>query len=559
MDIQPKAKPGPWRAETLGLLLLLLGLALLAWQLWGYFVPAYYGLTDENGYLVTAQGLALRGDPAKTIRDPYQFAGETMMQRDPATLFVRQPIGYPLLCAAAYKIMGPDGPFWVSPALALAAVLATYTLVRSVLGPLPGGLAALVIGSHSLVAYYGLRALSHSTDLLLCTLGLWLLWRWYKRGGWWTAGLAGLILGFAVTVRYLDVLLWPAAAFLFAAQTIGWGSARVAGSRHASWKDVAAGLAGITAGLLPVLWYQHVAFGAFWRTGYAAGGNATSFSIGWFIQHIPMLCDCLLRPGLGLVLLTPLAVAGIVALWWRARVLGVFLALWIGLLVGGYTAYYGAPQSNTLLYARFFLGVYPALVLAALWLGFGAGWTGRASRVAQVAVALAALLTASLNFSDARMSHELRQLYFVNRMADAAVRLTTQHAPAGAVVVADYWMAYLLDYRGDFQIYDAGHFQTAWVAKLQADLTHVPHEFDPQRTSQLLRLMGGKTDAQLAALLRDLLAAHLRTGRTVCLLTLQEQRQAWVERLGPDLRLVDVADNPYTMGLYRVELATKDP
>src|SRR4051812_18973376 len=103
---------------------ILLALALLYYAATSFFacIPAIHGLADEHGYVTTARQLVLRHSFAQRHEDPYAFIGETFMQspQDPQTYYLRQPIGYPVLCAAAYAVGGRDAPFFVNPICGIA-------------------------------------------------------------------------------------------------------------------------------------------------------------------------------------------------------------------------------------------------------------------------------------------------------------------------------------------------------------------------------------------------------------------------------------------------------
>ena len=336
------------------LALLALALLLFSFRTYNLAVPTFYGIADEHGYMMTAKRLATHASLSQHQPDPYAFIGETMMQSpaDPATYYLRQPIGYPLLLAAAYCIGGPDAPFFVNPFLGLALLTAIYIIGRELGAPLMAAIAALVLALHPLLLYYTVTPLSHIPDMAAAAWAIAIALLWRKNPNPWLAAATGTLLALAITIRYTNVLLALPLAIILLDKAKQLSARTLA--RHAAGAALATFLL-----LIPLLIYHAIAYGGPFRTGYSAGGNATSFSLTWFFQHAPAMARILLHLGTGLgLLLLPLA-AGLIILAMKNRFALALLGAWALPPLLLYTAYYGMPESNTLLYARFALAPLP--------------------------------------------------------------------------------------------------------------------------------------------------------------------------------------------------------
>ncbi|MGN6367555.1 MAG: ArnT family glycosyltransferase [Phycisphaerae bacterium] len=509
------------------LLLLLAAVLIYSFRAYNLAVPSFYGIADEHGYMMTAKRLATHGAFAQHQPDPYAFIGETMMQsaKDPTVYYLRQPVGYPLLLAAAYWLGGPGGPYFVNPLLGIALLIAVYIIGRELGAPLMGAVAAIVLACHPLVLYYTVTPLSHVPDMAdaAWTIALALLWRKHPHAGL-AAGI-GAFLGLAIMIRYTNVLLALPLAVILLDKMKALPRRQLA--RHAA-------LAGLLTFLfmIPLLIYHTVAYGSPFRTGYSAGGNATSFSLAWLVQHAPVMAGILFSPGTGLGILLLGLAAGLILLSLRNRFALALLLAWALPSLLLYTAYYGMPQNNILLYARFALASFPPLILlAVLWPAALPKkrplLTGIAAAIAAISIPFA-LFSPYISAQLAELNNTMLGEYTIGNLVRAEV-------PPGSVLLADLFTQYYLDYVGDYTVYTRDMYANKILAKRLADLQHTPHENDPARTQQMADLLGGKDDQQLTRILRDRLARYDAAGTPVYLLTANTRGEAWSQILGARL------------------------
>ena len=184
------------------LLVVVLFGALLA----GYFVPASEGV-DQNGYICAARRLALTGSAAKYIAHPLEYVSDNVVQTGAGLYYPKYPLGYPWLCAFAWRLGGPDAVFLVNPILAALALAGVFLLARAMVNAYAGALAAILLVTNPWHAYFGLTALSHSGSIAFAVWGMYFLWRWVVGGGRVNAFAAGALTAYACTIRYSEALL----------------------------------------------------------------------------------------------------------------------------------------------------------------------------------------------------------------------------------------------------------------------------------------------------------------------------------------------------------------
>ena len=177
------------------------------------------------------------------------------------------PFGLSLLLVPAYVVAGHflGNGIYAILLCALGSIVVIYVLGVKLGGRWCGSFAALFLITHYGFWQYSQKIMSEVPSVLLLTsvLALVLSVR-EKREAGFRCVVAGAILGFAVTVRY-DNLLWfaPTAALLSGA-----------GSWRERLRRVGLCLAGLAPWILLLAAYQQATFGRPWRTGYSHWGNA---------------------------------------------------------------------------------------------------------------------------------------------------------------------------------------------------------------------------------------------------------------------------------------------
>ncbi len=331
-----------------------------------YWTPAHQG-TDQNGYLVGgklfSQTLLMAQKPTKIGHpeefDPHQFIASMWVasSNNPQHFWPKYPLGLPLLYAISLWVGGSYGvaiAHLISPVAMALTVLGVFFLARQFTGSFPAILAMLVYATSPIVTWCANNPNSHATTVFCCVWGMLCILHWWRRGGWYWALAGGFLVGYAATIRYTEGALILPIAFA-ALANLRWRSLR-------SW--IESSLVGV-GWLIPVgvlLTYNYLAMGTL--TGYDATNESTGFSWAFFYDNWETITRQLSENGLFFIM--PIAIAGLIAMfWWNLRV-AIFFWLWAGPCLTIYTFYYWAPDG--LGYLRFVLTVLPPMVVGAFWL-----------------------------------------------------------------------------------------------------------------------------------------------------------------------------------------------
>jgi hypothetical protein len=369
--------------------LLFLGVALLITCgyfhfITSYWLPAHPGV-DQNGYLVGGKQMALTGSTGIKPANPFQYVGMMwVMSGDPAGNDVwyhpKYPIGLPLLNAIPLWINWDAGKHWallISPASTGAALLGMFLLVRLLAGSFVGVMAMILLGMNVVTLSLANNPNSHAPALAFVVWGMFLLIRWWQTGAIWRGILAGLVLGFSVTIRYLDggLLLLPLLAAVLCALRYR-GILRVDRVRVVIWLTVVAGLCGLKYfGFLQMGW-DRLGIGLGLATLLCALDSPGVIRVGW---HRLAACVAVAAGATwfrfrveNVQIQWIAAAAGLLAVvaivpWWRFRLSPRSAELWRGvvavaLVVG--VVLLKVPQSLSQEY-----GDYALMILAATFIG----------------------------------------------------------------------------------------------------------------------------------------------------------------------------------------------
>ena len=175
-----------------------------------FYAPADSGV-DQNAYLVGGRLIAQTGSLKYVLPNAFAYTGGMFVRMPTGVYYPKYPAGLPLLYAAVFKLFGPDrGPvyaFLVSPVSAVAAVLGTFLLARAVAGSFAGVMAAVLLGTSQVMLSLADNPNSHAACTAVIVWGMYLLVRWWTTGSVWQGMLAGLLIGYAYTIRYTEGLL----------------------------------------------------------------------------------------------------------------------------------------------------------------------------------------------------------------------------------------------------------------------------------------------------------------------------------------------------------------
>ena len=482
-------EPAHARRSVLGGLLLAVFLTLYAMLLHGFYVPAHPGV-DQNGYMVTARLLSEHGRLYFKPHNPLQFAGRMMVLTPDGKIFAKYPPGVGFLGAMARMIYRPSAMYMVDPICTVMALFFAYLLFRSLLDPFMAMIGVIWLGLNPVTLMYGDDANSHGAALGFTVLGFWALLTWWRKGGLWRGMIAGLALGFCCSIRYTE-FLWcmPLLAVVILAVR---GHSR-------SWRQ---GLTVLIAFAVPVgilALINWSSFGAPWRTGYWFCKEQTGFAWHYFIGNPTGMPP---RQGnwqsvleqmenLGLFLLFPLAIAGLIRLFWTSRKLALVIALWVVPSATVYMFYYWAPANDfTTGYLRFFLDIFPALIMVALWLLARAAGPDANAR----ALIVGLLTMVGAGYSAYIMTPQMLNAKETKLQLVAARQALQEQLKPGSVVFADEQMCNYLNSMGGYRLYSASLFAPQAFMQFDRVADHSgPIPFQQARADLYAHLLGRRT------------------------------------------------------------------
>ncbi len=522
------ASPETRRVRYLFLALAITGAAAFFLFTCQYWVPADPNV-DENAYLVGGRMLALHGSPGFTPPDPYSLVGKMWIVTRDGKAYPKYPLGVSLLVAATLKTLGPAvglrAAYLISPVLMALALLAVFLLVREVAGSFAGLLAEIALALSPVVLLEAIDPDSHATDLFFVAWGMFLLLRWWRLEGFRSAAGAGLLLGYAVIVRYTEgLLLLPIGLVILF---------RLRQDR----KVIAQAAVLLGCWLVPPIFQMVFNLRALHGlTGYGATGESTAFAWAYFAHNWGMTVRQLFT--FGLVLALPVGVLGLIFLSARSWRLAAVLWAWLlpNLLL--YTAYYYALENDGVNYIRFFLTVFPPVALGAAWL---LTWGAQLSNLRRVLQPLAALALVGLGgVLSLRTTLPLLRSDHAERLgAAAADREVLAHAPAGSVVFGPQEALMALQFVGDYRLYGRNVFSRRGIDELAKIRPGEPNPLQPERARALYDRLKGYGNRDLALLQRGLAVRALDGGQRVFVIAPAAAGAAWLRFVRAELDASD--------------------
>lgn len=437
---------------------------LVAWAAflgYAYFLLSYCapGLSrpgiDENAYLLAGRSIVEHGSAGFKPTDEFQFVGAMWVRTEDGVFppprwvpsafrealtarveagwyYAKYPSGVGLLDAAflwllggAHSLYAAEAAFLLAPMGTALGVFGMFFLGRRVTGSsFLGLMGMLMLGCGQTTLDFSLVAGSHGPDLAFVAWGMLMLLRWWQgaRGGMWNGVAAGFILGYAVTLRYTEALL----LFPLNPLTQVLEDTSLKANHPHVWSVLSAlkvlpigplGMAAITmwrprklgtwaTSALPILaWCVPVgclvAFNWFTlghATGYDTTHESTGFTTAEFVKKWQFSLYQVTT--YGTLFLAPLGFVGLGAMFRQSWRLGWFCAMWFlpGALL--YVAYYWGQGMPGTAYLRFYLSLYPPLILGALWL-VSAAMRGASARRGSIGmpVAVGAVVAISTSIS----------------------------------------------------------------------------------------------------------------------------------------------------------------
>lgn len=493
-----------------------------------FWTPAHGGV-DQNGYLVGGKMLAEHGSMALVPRRPdtgridsFQFIGRMWVGFDLGTpqerYLPKYPLGLPLLYAGALHLGGERHGltllYLVSPLAMAASLIAVYLSARLLIGSLSALAITLLVASSPATLLLTNNPNSHAVTLLLVSWGMFLLIRWWLKGGWISAALSGLLLGSAVSIRYSEgTLLLPLSLVaMMRLKDAGWADRLRIG-------QAACLLVGWALPVIALLAHNQWAMGAW--TGYGPTNESTGFRWEYFVENWDTMLRQLYQTGMTLVF--PMAIGGLAAGFvWNWRIAAILCA-WIVPCLLLYTAYYWAPDALNIGYTRFFLTIFPAMGICAfgllLWpvthLPAADGLIRKRLKLGGgVALGVVTLLSVALGINNAGGSLQSDRVARRN-LQDRANQVMAVVPPGSVLISYDMNLLHHLQMASQYTLYSPEVFNRGQLNRLGNRDPNEPQGLDPTRSRYMLELTEGMTQNDLDHFRDQLLSSLIRTGHRV--------------------------------------------
>jgi len=327
--------------------------------LMSYFEPAY-STPDAHSYYFQAKLLATKQHTWFVPESPMQYIGHHWRRNTAGRYYCVHAPGLAVILAPVYRLLGPQATLYVSPLLTSLSLLGLFLLCRLWVGSVAGLIAVVFMAVNPFANEHALFGDANCAAAFFLVWSMYFLALWDRARKYRWVFLAGLFAGTMVTIRYPEALYLPAMIGFVALSRRDGDPVRL------SLSSILALVTGMAVPLVPLMVRNHLAFGAFWRTGYSLAFETSSFfGLRCILQFFPRYLQLLLNDGAGIVL--PLGILGIALMIAHQthRAKGLLLAALIGPITLLYMAYFWGPDRQSM---RYFIPTFYLYCLAAVWL-----------------------------------------------------------------------------------------------------------------------------------------------------------------------------------------------
>ncbi|MEW6141926.1 MAG: glycosyltransferase family 39 protein [Chloroflexota bacterium] len=323
--------------------------------LMGYFQPAI-STPDAQGYFAQARLIATEGKTWLEPESSVQYIGPHWLHAGGNRYFTTFPPGLPAILAVPYKAFGPTAALLVNPLLACLSLLGLFLLCRLWLGGAWALLATALMAFNQVANEHALIGDAHTAVAFFLIWALYFLTRWAKTNSpWWILG-AGLFFGIIPAIRYVDALFCLAfVAFVLLHFQ----------NSQSFWRSFIAGMVGVAIPVGVLAIHNQVAFGAFWRTGYALSGEQSAIGWQYFVNNWFSYLQQLMSEGCGLLFGLGLIGTAVLCALPDTRKTGILFALLIVPVTVAYMSYYWRPDPQSM---RFLMPTFAVYTVAGVWL-----------------------------------------------------------------------------------------------------------------------------------------------------------------------------------------------
>ncbi len=491
------------------------------------FTPAYPEV-DPDGYIALAKRMAAMQPLAVRDDDIFQHQSHVWVENARGELAPKFAPGYSAILAVFYRLGGDDAIYWVGPAAGLIGLVGCFLLFRLWASPITSALGAAALAANPMFLVYTGYPLTHGLDTAIVAWGMLFLFRWRRAGRRLDAARAGLLLGFACTVRHTHVLLAGVAAVAIFDQLFLARRRRLrdpSAPEPASAGSIAWLIGSYAVGPALLAAYDFALFGSPLVTGYGLSEEQSAFSLAQLGGNITAVFAGLSREMPALTFQ-----AGLLALLVMGpRVELAMRLLWFVPAFLAYASYYWSGARTE--HLRFYLFLFPLLVGATLGaLDRLAGSLRRRIIAAVCWCALAVSLAAAGGWRlvPAVVSNPgTRELAALGRTAGASLQ-------PDAVIFSRWRRGNAIGSRRDFRYYDLRAFTPRFPLERSADSNP---RWQPVRYERLRQFYATHSADELRAMRVELTRGFITRGRQVVMLIPCGTETQEARELGPEFQL----------------------
>jgi len=271
----------------------LLGLLLVGGHfifLMSYFEPAI-STPDAQSYFVQAKLLAKEGKTYLQPESPLQYIGFHWNHTGDNRYYSTHAPGLPAILALVYWLFGPKATLLVNPLMASLSLLGLYLLCRLWVGQGWALLAAALMAVNPFANEHALFGDAHTAVSFFLVWALFFLASWSRTYSAWCALAAGFCIGIIPAIRYPELILCPAfGIFVLFHYKID----------KTFLRSIIAFAIGAAIPIAALCLRNQIAYGGFWKTGYAIAIGQKTFGWNYFVDSFLPFLIMLLANGCGL-------------------------------------------------------------------------------------------------------------------------------------------------------------------------------------------------------------------------------------------------------------------
>ena len=511
------------------LLVFFILLGFIAWT-GTYWVPADPGY-GENAYLLAAQRFVDNFSMAYSPPDEYHFVDGQWVEVHEGVFYPKYPPGMTLFCVAALCLgkifmlkQASLTVFWVSPIFMVGFLMGCYMLFRMLFEPFYAVLGLTFLAINPIVIFFTNLAYNHAASMFFSVWGMYILLLWWKQGGFLYAHLAGLFLGYLVTIRYDDGLFIIPILVVVALKIFGSEARRV--------RECIMILATWSIPVVLLFAYNWASMGSL--TAYDYTNESTGFSP----IHLPFKSYTALHGFnlTGLPMIFPLSFLGALLMVVSNWYIGTLILSWILPSIILHICYYYVPSGELFMglpamsHLRFFASILPALILTTLWCLKNLQFPrSRRAHALVYGIYVTLTLTATLSIAIPLLQKQHLERSRIQHLSQDIVR----QVPDRSVIIGDQWILSHLQVTCDFQLYDINTFSKEYAKKMGTIHLEDAHPRQAKRRLWLYEFLTNNSETEIIQKANQLMLKAVEQGNRIYFILPDLEVEQVVEKLFP--------------------------